>query len=127
MFSLRSGDRILDMNYSTLTLDDTTSITLDIGLYKAGAAHDGAEIDLDLFTNVDDVSTPDDIRVDALLQATTLSQIDRGKTLWEMADIGGGTYTTDPGELWDICAAFNLGSTLVAGTLMMECTYVAGD
>ena len=101
------------------------SAEVDIGLYLTGTAHDGAVADANLFDDAADCATISD-SVDVFGLATVLGA-DRGKTMWELATLGGGTnYTVDPNLEFDI--------TLVPGTnfdadtvLTLVATYTAGD
>ena len=59
-------------------------------------------------------------------ESTNLTDADRGKTLWKLADLGAGTYTADPGGIWAICADF---TTIEDATSFygFEIDYVSGD
>ena len=119
----KSSDRIIEV---FVTGDGTPSAgTMDIGLYKSGTAHDGAVIDDDLFASalaIDSASA----RVDEFTEATTLGNLDRGKTLWELATVGAASYTSDPMEDWDLVGTTDTGTT---GNLAMtvEVIYTSGD
>jgi hypothetical protein len=53
MKQFKSGDRIHSILLSST--DCGTAGDIDIGIYKTGAAHDGAVVDLDLFASAQDV------------------------------------------------------------------------
>lgn len=122
LFPLKSGDRLLDLTYSTETLDAVTTLTLDVGIYRSGTNHDGTVVDDNLFADAIALTTPPDVRVECLTEAS-LDQFDRGKTLWEM-----NGDTADPDEAWDITATFvTVTGTVTAGNIMFEATYISGD
>jgi len=122
-FTLPSGARIWHV-YFACTDSGTTGV-IDIGLHKAGTAHDGAVIDDDLFATavVTTTAAPGVVRVDVLLESTTLVEADRGKYLWQLADAGAGTYTTDPFEDWDFTGTMDTGGDASA-TYTLEVQYV---
>lgn len=123
MCQFKSGDRLHALMLST---SGGSAGATDIGLYKSGFSHDGAVIDVDLFGSA--VTTSGTIaRVDQFKEATTLKDIDRGKTLWELADIGDGTYTVDPFEDWDLVLTFTTAITVSLQTIVTECFYTSGD
>lgn len=55
-----------------------------------------------------------------------LTDADRGKALWKLADLGAGTYTEDPGGIWAIVVDF---TTIEDATSFygFEIEYVSGD
>jgi hypothetical protein len=117
--TMKSGDRLRSL---TLSQDANwgATTTFNVGLYKTGGNNDGAVIDADLFAAADDWKDAL-TREDILKQATTLIDLDRGKTLWQMVAKGGAVaYTADPKELWDIvCTATQL-LDVVAGAVEMS-------
>jgi len=125
MISLRSGDRLLSLELAT---DGAcTAGAVDVGLYLAGEAHSGAVADADLFASAMVVSTETDL-LDCFVESTTLDGVDRGRTLWEIATLGGGTnYTEDPFLLFDIVIIPSTSLTVAAGELTLKAVYTAGD
>ena len=126
MMTFRSGDRISDIRVHA---DDTftANANLQIGLYKAGVGglHDGAVIDLNLFAaDLDAGGGLED--AEAYIQATTLVGENRGAPLWYVANIGGGTYSADPDEEWDLCGVLDTDDT-TGGTIVVEVEYTAKD
>lgn len=123
--TLPSGARVTGIRVTT----NTTSATgaLHIGLYKApavGRDHVPAAanlIDNNLFADALGVTTAA-ARVDAFAEAA-LNDIHRGLRLWELANVGGASYSADPMEDWDIVATF---STALADTqeFLVEIEYV---
>ena len=119
----KSSDRIIEIY---VTGDGTPSAgNMDLGLYKSGAAHDGAVIDDDLFASALDVTSAI-ARTESFKEATTLGDTDRGKTLWELAAIGAASYTADPMEDWDLVGTTDTG-TNAALKLSVEIVYTSGD
>lgn len=127
LFDLRSGDRLLDLR---ICCDANFGLvaTWDVGLYKKGLVDDGAVIDADLFAAaldlVDAVA-----RTDVFTQATTLTDMDRGKPLWYLADKGAGTYSADPFEIWTVAMTSTADLTVVDGAveIVVEADYFSGD
>ena len=126
MMTFRSGDRITDIRVHA-NAGFTANANLQVGLYKSGVGgqHDGAVIDLNLFgADLDLGGGLED--AEAFVQPTTLAGEDRGQPLWYVANIGGGTYTADPKEEWDLCAVIDTDDT-TGGLLVIEVEYTAGD
>lgn len=123
MMQFKSGDRIYNC---VLTATGGTAGAADIGVYKSGFAHDGVVIDADLFGSA--VTIAGGVaRVDQFTESAILANIDRGKPLWTLADIGAGTYTVDPMEDWDIVLTITTAITVSLITLNLEVEYTAGD
>lgn len=120
--SFKSSERI----YRLFVASDggATAGAADIGLYKAGSAHDGVVIDANLFATALDISTAI-LYVDEFKQATTLTDQDRGKTLWELADLGDGTYASDPMELWDLVATVTTAFTVAVTDILVVAEFTA--
>ena len=119
----KSSDRIIEL---LLSGDGGGSAgTSNLGLYKSGSAHDGVVIDMDLFAS--DIDTTGVIaRVDQFKESSTLTDRDRGKTLWELATVGAASYTSDPMEDWDLTGLMDAGSDAVL-ELVLEVYYTSGD
>ncbi len=114
MIRLHSGVRLVELYISG---DDAADAgAANIGLYKS-ARHGGAVIDADLFA---DAVAKNAARVDALVEAGTVLQIDRGKYLWEIADRGAGDYDEDPQEEWDIVLTPSTSFTTTAQGFLLE-------
>lgn len=116
--TLPSGARIVDLRITGG--DEADAGALDIGLHKS-ERHGGAVIDKDLFA---DAVAKDAARVDAFDEAGTLDDQDRGKHLWELANIGAGTYTEDPQEEWDITGTPSTSFTTTANSFTLEIDYI---
>jgi hypothetical protein len=125
-FSMRSSDRLIEL---WLSSDDMGGAhTTHVGLYKAGANHDGAVIDADLFATSVDTGTAAIARTDVLNEAGNFTlPIGRGSALWELADAGAGTYTEDPQETWDVTATIATSATPAATDIVLEAYYTAGN
>lgn len=126
MFSMRSGDRLIEL---LLTADDFGGAhTVNVGLWKAGANHDGAVIDADLFASAVDVGTAAVARTDVMLEAGTFTlPVGRGSPLWELADAGAGTYTADPDETWDVGIEVASSTSPAASDVVLEAYYTAAN
>lgn len=74
----------------------------DIGLYLSGFNHDGAVVDIDLFEDGQSL-TSGLAETDVFLGTTGITAADRGKTMWELADLGAASYGSDPNLFFDIC------------------------
>ena len=124
LMTFRSGDRITDIRVHAGD-GFTANANLQVGLYKSGQAHDGAVIDLNLFAaDLDAGGGLED--AEAYIQATTLVGENRGEPLWFLANIGGGTYSADPDEEWDLLGTFLVDMT-TGGTIVVEVEYTAKD
>lgn len=122
--TFKSGDRIIEM---LMTCDAVPGAgAFDLGLYEAGVNHDGAVVDDNLFCDAQIVSSAI-TRVDKLKEAGTLGDVDRGKTLWEMAAIGGGSYTEDPLIEFDLTQVVTTSYTTGDSTQLWEIYYTSGD
>ena len=125
MITLRSSDRLLDLQLATD--GGSTAGAVNIGIYLAGENHTGAVDDADLFASAMVVSTETDL-IDAFVESTTLDGVDRGRTMWEIATLGGGTnYTEDPRIEFDICIVPSTSLTVAAAELTLKAVYTAGD
>lgn len=122
LFSLPSGARLIRL---LVTGDGgSTAGAVDIGLYESGSveSHDGVAIDATLFASA--LTTSAAIaRVDQFVEAGTLGDADRGKRLWQLADIGAGSYSEDPFEKWDVCLTATTAFTVAATELIVEAEY----
>ncbi len=125
MIKVKSSDRLHTLE---LTCDGASAAgAVDIGLYLTGAAHDGAVADANLFATAITVSSALDL-TEAFVEASTLGGVDRGRTMWEIATLGGGTnYTVDPNLNFDIVIIPSTSLTTTASELTLKATYTAGD
>lgn len=127
----KPSDRIIDVKF--FTDGAGTNGALDIGIHsvtRANGALAFTAIDIDAFASAKATGT-------AILHGSATATVftersggftdaDRGKTLWKLADLGGGTYTADPGGIWAITGVF---TTIEDATSVysVEIEYVAGD
>ena len=125
MGKFKSNDRIISLH---LSADDMgTAGDVSVGLYESSSdARDGAVIDLNLFASAVDVNAAAIYRTDVTNESGVITADGAGRELWYQANIGGGTYTEDPGESWDLCLEITEATT-AAGDMVLEATYVAGD
>ena len=126
----KPSDRIMDIKFYTDGAG--TNGAIDVGVYsvaKANGALTYTVIDADLFASAKATGTAilhGSATATIFTESTNLTDADRGKTLWKLADLGAGTYTEDPGGLWAICADF---TTIEDATSFygFEIDYVSGD
>lgn len=121
MISLPSSARILEM--FTSAGDEAAAGAYNIGIYKSEGLG-GDAIDADLFASA---VAKNAARVDALIEATTITKMMRGQYLWQMAHTGDGTFTKDPAEIWDICITPSTTFTTTANTFHLEVKYMLGS
>lgn len=125
--TFRSSDRIIELLWSN---PGTASAGAGgVGLHKAGLAHDGALIDVNLFEHLKNISNGSN-RND-IFDANMLEDEDRGKPLWELAEEGlgnPGTYLKDPLEFWDLTITLTTALTdLVEHEMVLEAYFVSND
>ncbi len=127
MFDMKSGDRIIDMYHSSDANWGANS-TFNIGLYRKNPLNAGTVIDEDLFATAYDISAEVN-RVEIFDESTTLDDFDRGQPLWFLANIGDGSYSVDPFEIWTVAftCSQNIAATDALSENLFEVTYVAGD
>lgn len=124
MVKFKSGDRVKEIMLSS---SGGSAGIADCGIYKSGRSHDGVVLDADLFASAQAL-TGTIARVDIFKESTTLKDIDRGKTLWELVTIGAAfTYTADPMEDWDLCLTMTAAMTTTLCTINLEVSYTSGD
>jgi len=125
MITLKSSDRLLALAFAA---DGTTgnAAEVDIGVYLTGTAHDGAVDDANLFADAADCATESDLD-DIFDNHTLCDGVDRGRTMWELVTLGGGTnYTEDPNIEFDIC--LTPGTSFDNDTeCVLKATYTSGD
>ncbi len=129
LFDLSSNDRLIHL-YFSMDGNWGATTTFNVGLYEKGAQNDGAVIDVNLFAAADNWAATL-AREDLFKQATTLDDWDRGKQLWELANIGlaASTYSAETGALWTVAATTSqdIDATDNAVEFLVEAFYVAGD
>jgi hypothetical protein len=121
--TMRSGDRLGHLYVSSA--GGSTALLVDIGLYKHGKGIDagvGAVIDADLFGSAVDVNAGL-ARTDEYTEAGTLDDENRWTTLWEVANVGDGSYTEDPFEDWDIVLTPTAALTTAVEEIVVEAVY----
>ncbi len=119
MGTFKSNDRIFKLEISAP--DMGTAGDFDIGLHLTGSAHDGAEVDENLFADALDVNAAASDQVEAFTEAA-LDNFDRGKALWELLGL-----STDPGVNYDLTITAVEATTSVSAEVLLECWYNAGD
>jgi len=123
-YTLKSSDRIINQWISSD--GGSTAGAIDIGLYLSGTNHDGAAVDVDLFSSAQAISSAIH-KTAALVESTVLQHEDAGKTLWEMAAVGDASYTVDPVVEFDVCGTVTTAFTVADSILTIECLYTSGD
>lgn len=119
-----SGDRIHKMLLTCQNAGDTGDINL--GLFESGQSHSGAEVDADIFMSAADVNASSRDQIEALTESL-LDNFDRGKTLWEMANVGALDVDKDPVESWDITLTATEATTNTSWGVALEVWYTSGD
>ena len=122
MFSLPSSARIFNLRYNSA--GTSTTYAADVGLYLSGANHDGAVVDVDLFDAAAALATAQS-DIDCFVLGVLTDQ-DRGRPLWHLAGIGGGTDTVDPVTNYDICLTSTATLVTVIEEVVMVCEYTSG-
>jgi len=128
LLDMQSGDRLIEL-YFSMDADFGATTTFNVGLYKKGNNNNGAVIDEDLFVSAVDWAGAI-ARTEYFKESATFTDMDRGKTLWELVTIGAAaTYTEDPREDWTLTlqTTQDISATAAAVSLMCEVWYVAGD
>lgn len=124
---LSSSDRIVSMRLSCGTFPASTTISL--GLYDIPETNSGAVVDIDLFAS-GQVLTTALTREEALTEAATIADTDRGKRLWEMLALGAGSDTADPRKQWDLVLTWVSTNPAATGSdldILVEVEFVAGS
>lgn len=121
--TFKSSDRITNMFMSASATGGNG--TTDVGVYLAGTLHDGAVVDVDLFATAVALN-PALVRTDKFTESGNLVSTNRGKPLWFLADLGSGTYSTDPKIQFDICATLTQTTTVGTSEVVFEFYYTAG-
>lgn len=115
-----SGDRIHAIYLSSD--GGGTQGALDIGLHK----ENGDTIDDDIFVAAKDITTGavdrDEIFVD-----NALDNLDRGKPLWMLANIGAGSYVVDPHEQWVLTFTGETADLDASNEILVEVEYTAAE
>ncbi len=123
-FTLHSSDRIVTLAYTSEgAIAPATNST--IGLFEAGINHDGPVVDPNIFdAGFNFAATVSNANK---FDAGDLDTYDRGKPMWELAALGGQSYTSDPHENWDL-AVIGAGTTITAsGICFFKANYMSGD
>lgn len=127
MMRMRSSDRLIRLNVNSD--GGSTNYAADIGLYLTGADGDGAVVDVDLFAAADAIASGNAMEdmLGSANGANTVTDEDRGKTLWEMAALGAASYTTDPKIDFDIVLTATTTGITVVNEVTLIAEYLSGD
>lgn len=126
----KPSDRIIDIKF--FCDGAGTNGALNIGVHQVNRSNGELSltaIDADLFASARATGTAvlhGAAAATVFTEAGTLSDSDRGKALWKLADIGGGTFTADPGGIWAITGVFTVIEDATS-VYRVEIEYVAGD
>ena len=115
MLSMKSSDRLIEA-YLTNT-HTGTALTFDVGLYEIGANHDGADKDKNLIATITDGT----VATRTALFADILSDLDRGKTLWELLG-----ESEDPQVLYDVVLTAVTVTGVTEGSSLLEVEFLHG-
>lgn len=133
MLTMHSSDRLIELLIST---DGTASTgTVDVGVYLSGDNHDGASIGtatVNLFANALALTTLANRTAilgnedgSGSIPAST-EECPHGTTMWELVNMGDGSYTVDPMIDFDI----TILPTIIfdaATIITLEAYYTSGD
>ncbi len=122
--TFRSSDRIYNIFLTSAGASGT--VTAHLGLYLSGGAHDGAVLDADVFGS-DLVVNGAIARVDEFTESAVLTNLDRGKPLWQLGATIVALYSSDPRTSFDLCLTATATLDTAAEPLVLEVWYVAGD
>ncbi len=128
LLDLRSNDRLINLFFSMDGNWEATT-TFHVGLYLKGDLNAGAVVDVDLFAGTQDWKATI-ARSDLFTGANgALDDWDRGKLMWELAAIGDGSDTSDPGVVYTVAVTTtqDIGATDGAVEFLCEAEYIAGD
>ena len=115
---LNSSDRILAMYVSTAAAIVGEAVA-DVGLHLAGANHDGAVVDANLFDDDQDLAATND-RVEFFAAAALLG-IQRGDPIWSLLGL-----SADPALKYELSVTTVTGIS-TGGVIAYEIHYVSGD
>lgn len=124
MMRFKSSDRIFRLSW--MSDGGSTTYAADLGLYLAGSAGDGAVVDADLFGSALALASGAAM-TDAFAESAVLQDEDRGKQLWQLADIGAATLTADPKVQYDLVLTSTATGTTVVETVLIIAEYTSGD
>lgn len=127
MITLKSSDRLWKLQM--IANGGSAAGAVDVGLYLAGSAHDGAEVDADLFASAVTISSAIDFS-DAgsdVFDESDLAGTDRGKAMWALGAIGDGSDTSDPNVAYDIVITPSTSFTTTVSIITLFATYTSGD
>lgn len=127
----KPSDRIVDVRFYTDGAG--TNGAIDVGVYSVARSNGAltfAAIDSNLFCSAKATGTAilyPNGAASIFTENAELTDLDRGKPLWKLADLGNAAaYSEDPGGLWALAADF---STIEDATsvYIFEVEYVSGD
>lgn len=126
MMNFREEDRLFELLVSAG--GESAAGALDLGLYEAGANHDGALVDPELFASDIVVSSAIEY-VDKFAEEGTVLSVDRGKRMWEIAAVGDASYTARPNLVngFDIVFTPTTSMTTTAGVIVLVAKYTSGS
>ena len=125
--TLKTSDRILDIQLTKVVTTTATTWTADMGCYNSTLNHAGPVIDVDMFAsafNILQVLNRSDQFAEASLEVE-----DRGKMLYQLADdtLGSAVYDNDPHEAWDLALTMVTvtGVPAIPAEIIMEVRYTS--
>lgn len=125
IMQMLSSDRLIEL---FVTCDNASgTLTTDVGLYLTGVAHDGAVVDIDLFGA--DLAINGGVDHVDQLTAGALENLDRGKTLYDMASEGRGdtVYSADNIVPMDIVLTASATIATADTVVVVEAYFTSGD
>ena len=126
----KSSDRILDVRMYSDGAGSAGALNLGVDTVEfSNGTAERTVLDVDLFASAAATATAilyGSATATRFTEAGILNEYDRGKAFWELAAIGAGTDTVDPGLTYAIVA--DVSTLITAATeLAFVVDYVAGD
>jgi hypothetical protein len=124
MMPLQSNTRLVELYVSDTGTGAAATLDGTWGLFRMTAAGGlGTVVDIDLFDL--SVNHTGAVAHQDIFDAAALGDVDRGKTLWELATVGAASYTEDPNELWAIVLTMTaLTVTVNPDDITLEAYYI---
>jgi len=130
VMKFKSGDRLYALtNSDTGASTDTAG---DVGLYVVNVDGTGTLVrtgflgDKDLFGSAVDMNANAN-KVDLFVESAVLSPEHKGLALWQLANVGAATHTSDPMIEYYVSITVTTDAATAAETVILEAFYNSGD
>jgi len=111
LLTLRSSDRL---HWMGISAEAGLSMSINLGVWDVGSLHDGPVVDTDLFMSSKSIFNA--ARLEALTEAGTVTDEQRGSQLWEMMGL-----SSDPKISYDIVADRTVSTGI--GAILLEAMF----